>query len=364
MNIPPELRGAVPRWVAHSALALRKSLHRLGDALVPAEVAVFDESAGALRTQVYRTAAQLKLPDLLSQAPCTTASLAESTQVDPALLERFMRAAVALGLLKKLPDGRFANTRRSRVLTLGSALSLRDWVLYFGSPATQAAWLELVPGLTDAQTSPFRRVHDGTVWDHFARFPEEGQVFTDAMGTMTALDAPGIAKAYPFSRFQTLCDIGGGRGTLLTEIARHHENVRGVLFDTAPVLEKAKTFLGEQGVSHRIERVEGDFFETVPAGCDGYLLKDVLHDWDDDSCVKLLTTVRRHMTAKATLLVVEVLLEEDLYSPVADLMMMVVTDKGRKRTEAELHQLLARAGLFPARTVKSRTFPSMIEAQR
>lgn len=364
MNIPLELRGVVPRWVAHSALALRERLHRLGDALVPAEVAVFDESAGALRTQVYRTVAQLKLADLLSPAPRTIAELAELTQLDPALLERFMRAAVALGVFQKQADGRFANTRRSRALADGGPLSLRDWVLYFGSHATQSAWLELIPGLADAKVSPFRRVHDGTVWDHFARFPEEGKVFADAMGTMTALDAPGIAKAYPFSRFETLCDIGGGRGTLLSEIVRQHQSVRGVLFDTAPVLEKAKTFLAERGVADRIERVEGNFFETVPAGCDGYLLKDVLHDWDDEACVKLLTTVRRQMKPTATLLLVEVLLEEDLYSPVADLMMMVVTDKGKKRTEAELHALLARAGLFAARTVKSRTFPSLIEAQR
>ncbi len=364
MNIPLELRGAIPRWVAHSALALRHKLHRLGDALVPAEVAVFDESAGALRTQVYRAAAELGLPDCVADAPRTARELSDATGMDPLVLERFLRAAVALDLFEKTEDGRFAATPRSKALQKNSLTSLRDWVLYFGSQATQTAWLELGKSLRDDAISPFRRVHQGTVWDHFARHPDEGEVFADAMGTMTAMDAPGIARAYPFSRFKTVCDVGGGRGTLLAEIVSYHPAVKGVLFDTAPVLEKAKTFLAEHGVASRVETIEGNFFETAPEGYDAYLLKDVLHDWDDTSCVKLLSTLHKHMKPGAKLILIEVLLEEDLYSPVADLMMLVVTDNGRKRTLAELHQLLARAGFYPTRAVKSPTFPTLVEAQR
>ncbi|MBX7115126.1 MAG: methyltransferase domain-containing protein [Myxococcaceae bacterium] len=364
MNIPLELRGAVPRWVAHSALALRRKLHRLGDALVPAEVAVFDESAGALRTQVYRAAAELGLPDCVADAPRTARQLSDATGMEPQVLERFLRATVALGLFEKTKDGRFAATARSKALQKDGPVSLRDWVLYFGSQATQTAWLELGKSLRDDAMSPFRRVHQGTVWDHFARHPDEGEVFADAMGTMTALDAPGIARTYPFSRFNTVCDVGGGRGTLLAEIVSHHASVQGVLFDTAPVLEKAKAFLTQRGVVERVARIEGNFFETAPEGCDAYLLKDVLHDWDDTSCVKLLSTLRQHMKPGATLILIEVLLEEDLYSPVADLMMMVVTDKGRKRTLAELHQLLARAGFYHTGAVKSPTFHTLVEAQQ
>lgn len=363
MNLPLELRAAVPRWLTHSALSLRAGLHRLGDALVPPEVVVFDESSGALRTQVYHSTAQLKLADLLANGPRTAADLAQESGVDPELLERFLRAAAVLGIFRREHDGRFANTPRSLALKHGPHRSFRDWVLYFGSKATQTAWLELMPGLTRNAASPFRRVHDGTVWDHFARFPAEGEVFADAMGTMTALDAPGIAKAYNFSRFEVVCDLGGGRGTLLSEIVRQHPTVQGVLFDTAPMLEKAKTFLAEHGVDGRIDCVEGNFFETAPAHCDAYLLKDVLHDWDDEACVKILSTARRAMKPDARLLLVEVLLEDDLYSPLADLMMMVVTDKGRQRTLAQLHGLLARAGLTPVREVKSPTFPTLIEAR-
>ena len=167
---------------------------------------------------------------------------------------------------------------------------------------------------------------------------------------------------------RTLVDVGGGTGTLVAEVLRHRPEIAGVLLERPGVLKLAQEYLSEQGVADRCELVEGDFFSSVPAGGDVYVLKSVLHDWDDDRCVDILRTCRAAMDEAARVVIVELILQERmtpsapmLSDALLDLIMLAYAG-GRERTEAEFAQLLEQAGLRLASTTALTAGPHLLEA--
>ncbi len=297
-----------PRFVAELILGLRRLLLRAADALVPPQLALFDRIVGVGSTQLLRAAARLRLPDLLEKGPQTAAELAAATGADPDALHRTLRGLATFGVFTLGRDGRFRNNRLSRVLRTGVPGSLRSYALYFGSPANVHAWADFDRTLLSGRNA-FQRVHGESIWEWFDAHPEEGETFAAAMGELTELWAAAVARASPFAAARRLCDVGGGRGTQLAEILLRHPQVKGVLLDGAGVLEAARPYLAGRGVLSRVELEEGSFFDGIPGGCDAYLLKNVLHDWDDARCREILGNCRRAMATGARLLVVETVVE-------------------------------------------------------
>jgi hypothetical protein len=335
-----------PGWLIRLALKARTALHRLADRLVPPEVAVFDRSTGVAETIVLGAIARLGIADHLAAGPMTAEALAKATGCHADALHRTLRAMAAQGMFVLLPDGRFANTATSEVLQQGRLARSRAWVQYISSPATLAAWADFDAVLRTGEAA-FPRVFGQSVWTYYAAHPDEERQFADAMMGLTVREAPIIARLYPFTEIRRLCDVGGGRGTLLSEVLIRHPHLQGVLCDAPGVLDSARALLTARGLTDRVELVAGSFFEQVPAGCDAYLLKNVLHDWDDATCQRILQTVRRSMTADSRLLIVELLVERNQaegLGPLSDLQMMVVCDNGRERSQADFEQLLQASG--------------------
>jgi hypothetical protein len=342
-------------------LGLRRLLQRAADALVPPQLALFDRIVGLGATQLIRAAARLRLPDLLEEGPRTAAELAAmaattamtattattaTAGVDPDALHRTLRGLVAIGLFTLGEDGRFRNNRLSRTLRSGTPGSLRNYALYFGSKSNVEAWADFDRTL-ESGGNAFERVHGATVWDWFDAHPEERATFAGAMGELTELYASAVATAYPFASVRRLCDVGGGRGTLLAEILLRHPHLSGVLLDGPGVLDTARIYLAAHRVLGRVELVAGSFFEGVPAGSDAYLLKNVLHDWDDARCRVILRNCRQAMVPGARLLVIETVVEVDSVrdlGPLSDLQMMVVCAGGRERSRAEFDRLFRECG--------------------
>jgi hypothetical protein len=229
-------------------------------------------------------------------------------------------------------------------------LSVRNFVEYCGSPSNLRAYTDLEATVRSGKNA-FSRVHGMSVWEWFGQHPEEGQTFAHAMQDATALDAPAIARGFPFGQLARLCDVAGGRGTLLAEILTRHPRLRGMLFDERYVLDEADALLRARGVHDRVELVAGSFFESIPGGGpggpDGYLLKDILHDWDDDRSRQILGNVRRAAQPGTRLFLVETVVEtmETAHpGPMFDLHMMMVCVEGRQRSRFELERLLADTG--------------------
>jgi hypothetical protein len=348
------LRAFGPRFSARAALALRRRLLALADAVVPPHLALFERGMGVAQSHLLRAAARLGVADRLLQGPRAADDLARDCGVNPDALFRALRALAALGVFALRSDGRFANNRLSLAMRSGAHGTLADFLEYLGSRSNAEAWGDLERTLADGKNA-FERVHGTSIWAWLAGHPDEERTFAASMVHLTEIDAPAIAAGYPFGELQCVCDVAGGRGTLLAEVLRRHAKVRGVLLDAAHVVAQAPSFLAQRGVAERVECVAGSFFEEVPEGCDAYLLKDVLHDWDDATCLAILRTCRRAARPGARVVVAELLLERfDASSPgaLADVHMMVVCQQGRQRSASEHQALLARAGFRAGRVVR------------
>jgi hypothetical protein len=352
-----------PRPVVTAVLKARGALRRLADRIVPAHVAVFDGSIGVGRTHVIGALAELGVMDELARGPATAAELAPRVGADADALHRVLRAAAVERLVRLDGDGRFRLARLGRPLRTDDPHSVRSWARYIALPSTSAAWADLPESIRTGR-SAFRRRHGSSVWEWFAEHPDEERLFAGAMRRLTEEDAPAIVAGYPWPQTGTVCDVAGGVGTLLAAILAARPGLRGVLVDAPGVLAEAEAHLRERGLRERVELQAGDIFERVEATADVYLLKDVLHDWDDEASARILKTVRATMPAGARLVVVEMLQERnepDLIASLADIQMLTQCEEGRQRSAAELGALLHAAGLAPG-AVRPTIGPALVEA--
>jgi SAM-dependent methyltransferase len=230
---------------------------------------------------------------------------------------------------------------------------MRAAALLFGG-ITERAWSELLYTVETGEPA-FRRVFGKDSFAYLAEHPEDAANFDAAMSAFTAPIAAVVATAYDFSRVRHVVDVGGGNGALLMGILKACPRLKGTLFDRPEVVERARPRVHELGLADRCEAVGGDFFAQVPAGADAYLLKHVIHDWNDDQAAAILQACRRAMSPAARLLIVE-----GVYPPridqseasrgaAANDVNMLVCTGGRQRSEAEFRSLYAAAGFSLSR---------------
>jgi hypothetical protein len=353
---------APPRRIARAVLATRIAVERLGDRIIPADLAALQRSIGFAPALTMRALAEHEIPEALARGARTAAELAREKQLDADALHRVLRFAALHGLVRLDRRGRFRLTRTGHVLRGDHPASVRPWVLYATSPAVQQAWAGVTDTIRTGDPS-FPAVHGESVWTYFEKHPEEERQFAASMRRVTELDVPAIVAGYDWPERGTVCDVAGGVGTLLAAVLRARPELRGVLVDARGVLAEAEAHLRAAGVRDRVELSEGNFFERVAAEADVYVMKDVLHDWDDERCRAILGTVRAAMPAGARLVLVETLQERDEVEPIAsfiDVHMLTQTDGGRQRSVAELHALLRGAGLTPGE-VRRTAGPGLVE---
>jgi O-methyltransferase len=352
-----------PGFVIRAALALRKLLLSLAHAVVPAEVRVFELATGVAPTKLLHVVAKHAIADHLAEAPCDADELATRTGLHADALHRTLRALAHLGVFRLRADGRFENNRLSATLCAGRLARMREAAVYLGSASNVGAWNDFEETVQSGRNA-FERVFGMSVWQWFDAHADERETFAQFMMGRTVADAPLIASLYPFGEVRRICDVGGGRGTLLSELLVRHPHLRGILCDAPGVIESARPLFERRGVAERVELLVGSFFEGVPAGADAYLLKNILHDWDDARSLQILGVVRRAMQAGQRLLVIEWITERNdsaALGALSDVQMMTVCNEGRERGRRELEQLLGQGGFRVTRVFPSPTV-SVVEA--
>ncbi|MCG7594308.1 acetylserotonin O-methyltransferase [Mycobacterium sp. PSTR-4-N] len=359
---------STPLPVVLATLALRRGLKRFADRLVPPQFAMLDLGEGVAGVQIAAAVAELGIADVLAAGPMTAHQIATRLDCDPETTHRLLRGAAAGGLCTL--DRR---TGAARLTPMGAVLrsdhpsSLRAWMRYKGMRSTVDAWGGLAASVRSGR-SAFELVHGMSVWDWYAAHPDEQQIFAATMRQATSMIARGIARVYPWPDGAVVCDVAGGIGTLLSVIVTETQaELRGILVDSPAMIAEADRFLAERGVADRIERVEGDIFGSVDATADVYILKDVLHDWDDDRCASIVATVAASMPVGATLLVIEYLQPRNRpnpFSPLLDLHTLTQRDGGRLRSKEEIERLLVGAGLRPTGRTFSVVPHDIIEATK
>jgi hypothetical protein len=313
---------------------------------------------GLIIHQALFAAAKLGVADLLVDGPRTVAELAVQLEVNESALHRLLRALASQGVFEETRPYAFANTELSRFLCTGVPGSIRSILIFRGSEFYFPPFGEILHSIQTGQ--PARTKVLGTNgFEYLKKRPEIARIFDDAMTNISMLTGPAIAAAYDFGGWGSLMDVGGGNGMLLADILKAHSRLRGVLADLPHVVERARQhgFLGSE-LEARSELQECDFFLEVPLGCRAYMMKSVIHDWDDERSHTILANCRRAVPEDGVLLLVELAIPEgNLPSTgkLTDLVMLVLTG-GQERTIEQYRELLAAAGFR-----LSQIFPTAVD---
>ncbi len=315
-------------------------------------------------SQAIYVAAKLGIADLLKEGPRSCDDLAKATWTHPSSLCRLMSALASLGVFAEEEHNRFGLTPLGRALQSGVPGSMRAMVLTLGEEHYQA-WGNLLHSVNTGKPA-FDHVYQMGLFQYFAQNPAASETFNEAMADVTALVSLAVVMAYDFSGTSTIVDVGGGHGALLRHILMANQELNGILFDAAPVIEEARKHLHGNGLAGRCAVAAGDFFSCVPRGGDVYILKNVIHDWDDDRSVAILRNCQRAMARSGRVLLVETVMSPDgnrSFDSLMDLNMLVISG-GRERSEAEYRALLDTAGLRLTKIVPTLSPLSVIEGVR
>jgi hypothetical protein len=212
----------------------------------------------------------------------------------------------------------------------------------------------------------FEYVHKTPPIDYLTQHPAETEIFVESMRSFSAQVGTALAESYDFSSIETLADIGGSQGLVLSIVMTKHPTLRGILFDIPGVVEGAVPFLKSQGLAHRVEVRSGSYFETAPSGADAYLLKHILHDYNDEDCLRILKIIHAAAKPGAKLLVAEAIVEvtnEPQFAKILDIQMLVHL-YGKERTRDQWQELLRSGGFRLSRIVRTNSYAFMIEALR
>lgn len=297
-------------------------------------------------TNLLYVMAELGVADLLADGPRSGAALASTLEAEPDALYRILRALAQIGVLEQRSDGRFELTPVGDCLRSDRQDSLRPVARFWGHEMLQRAWGNLLHTVMTGETA-FDHVFKMPAFAYLEAHPSASALYNTGMAQMRARSAPAVAAAYDFEAFGVIVDVGSGNGSLLAAIPGAYPGRRGIMFDLSHAGPAAEEVIRSSNLTGRATFEAGDFFVSVPSGGDCYVLRQVIHDWDDDRALAILECCRRAMHRHGRLLLIELLLpvegEPGLEVIMVDVTMLARVG-GRERTEIEYRSVLARAG--------------------
>ncbi|MFD6452054.1 methyltransferase [Nocardia sp. NPDC060220] len=359
------LKKPPPTPVLRAVERVRDALSALHRRLVPGHIALLELQIAGFLSQAISAAAELGIADELARGRRGAAELAAAVGADEGGVRRLMRLLVSFGVFAQHRDGSYGLTRMGESLRSDGEVTLRDTSLFFGSPFHRNHWTHLTDAVrTGEAVGP--ALDGASFFEYAATHREIGDLFDRAMTSISTLSIEPLLAAYDFGQFGTLVDVGGGRGSLLVEILDRYPDAEGIVFDLPDVVANLDSELTAHGLAGRCAAREGSFFDEVPAGGDVYLLKHILHDWSDAKAEQILRTIHAAMDPSARLLVIELVLPDHQRphpGKFIDLEMLVNTDGGHERTEAQFRELLARGGFTLLRTVPTAAPDCVLDAR-
>jgi predicted O-methyltransferase YrrM len=315
-------------------------------------------------TGSIHAAARLGIADQLAAGPQSVPALSKAVGAHGPSLLRLLRALAAVGIFAEGERGHFSQTPLSEALRTGVPGSMHGLATMTGILHLRA-WPEIVHSVRTGETA-FSKAFGKEIFAHVSADAEAGRAFDEAMAGYTAVTSNAVVAAYDFSSFETIVDVGGGNGALLSALLEKYPKARGVTFDLPSASERAREHLRTAGMADRCEVVAGDFFASVPAGGDAYTMKMIVHDWDDRKSIAILENVRKAIRPDGRVLLMEAVLEpgNGVGAPgkLLDINMLVMTG-GRERTAAEYGDLLRASGFELVRVVGANPQISVIEGK-
>jgi hypothetical protein len=315
-------------------------------------------------SQALYVAAKLGLADLLRDGPRPAAALASATKSDPRSVYRLLRGLASLGVFAEDGQHRFALTPLAQCLRTDVPGSQRSLAIMAGEEHYQA-FGQLLYSVQTGHIA-FDKLYGMPVFAFLQNHPEQAKIFDEAMVGVHGRETAVMLDAYDFSGIGILADLGGGNGSVLTAVLRKYPALRGILFDLPGVVERAKANIQAAGLVERCQVIGGNFFDSVPSGADAYLLRHIIHDWDDEKSSTILQNIHRAMGKDGRLLVVESVIasgNDPSFVKLLDLAMLVIPG-GKERTEEEYRRLYEAAGFHLTGIMPTSSEINVIEGKK
>jgi hypothetical protein len=331
---------------------------------LPAHAQVVQMAGGHVIAKGIFAVAELGITDYLKNNSRSAAEIAQHTNAHAPSLYRLMRAMAGFGFFVEDSEGRFSLTPLGAALQSDAPGHARSTVRMLAGPWMWRSVGEFLHSVKTGESGT-EKAFGQSVFDYLGTEPQQASIFNEAMIGIHGSEPPAIAAAYDFSGIRKLVDVGGGTGNLLTTILLANPELKGMLYDLPHVAREARQQIEAKNLSERCEVVEGSFFESVPEGADAYILSHIIHDWDEEKCLKILGNCRRVMNEGDKLLLIEMVIPPgNGFHPgkFLDMVMLSVTG-GRERTEQEYAELFAKANLKLTKVVPTDSPVSVIEAQ-
>jgi hypothetical protein len=315
-------------------------------------------------SQAIYVAAKLELADKIAAGPKSSAELARATNTHADSLYRLLRALASVGIFQlNEATGKFQQTPLSE--RLRRELPDSQWAMsVMMGEEHYRSYGELLYSVRTGRSS-FEHIYGLPVFEYLGTKPQLAALFDAAMTSIHGNETALMVAAYDWGSLGVVADVGGGNGSTLIGLLQSNPNLRGLLFDLPNVVERARDPIEKAGLADRCELVAGSFFESVPAGADAYVMRHIIHDWDDDRAVTVLSNCRKQLSASGRVLIVESLIPAGngpAFSKWLDLTMLTIPE-GRERTEAQYVELLAKAGLKLTQVLPTAGEISILEAQ-
>jgi hypothetical protein len=327
---------------------------------------VFQLATGYIASTALQVAVRLGVADELAAGPRTAAELAAVKGVREDPLYRVLRLLASVGVFEELDGRRFALALPGQMLRRGVPGSLYDMVLWICDPFHFRVYADAMHSM-ETDSPAIEKTFGVPAFDYLAKEPAISEVFNQAMTGFSAMAVPAVLEAYDFSGIDVLVDVAGGHGELLLTILGAYPRMRGVLSDLEHVITGARPRIKAAGLDARCEARPGDFFQAVPEGGDAYILKHIIHDWDDDRAARILENIRRALgsTARGRVILLESIIRADNQPDLGKLMdlEMLLLPGGRERSAEEFGALFDRAGFEMSRVIPTASPLSIIEAR-
>ncbi len=353
-----------PVWIYKLIAGFRLKLKRFYYALTPANVAVFEMAQQFWIAKSIGVACELNIAEIIGEETKLIDDIAKEAHVDSKSLYRLLRALASEGVFKEEKAKRFSNTKKSTSL-ISSEYSMKYMIQHQLNTDNWAAINELKYSVSTGK-SAVRKLFGEGIFEHIGKDPEKNDLYNKAMINTSEVTGEAILGAYDFSGIQRLVDVGGGQGRLLAGIMRKYPQLKGVLLDMPHVLEGAESLFENHGISNNLEIIAGSFFDIMPEDCDGYILKNILHNFDDEKSVEILKKIRSAISPKGRLIIIEMIIpkfNKPSYAKLFDLQMLLGSDGSKERTEEEYMEIFNKAGFELSRTVDLVSPFSVIEAR-
>jgi hypothetical protein len=318
---------------------------------------------GYWTSQSIYVAAKLGLADLLKDGPKTAQQLAEVTKTQPDALYRLLRALASVGVFREDEYRRFVLTPLAEQLRGDVPNSQRAFAIMVGEEHYRC-WGDLMYSIQTGKTS-FEKIYGEPIFDWMSKHAEQAAVFDQAMVSVHGRETGAMLDAYDFSDIGTLADVGGGNGSVLRGVLTRYPKMRGMLCDLSGVIERAKPLIAKDGLADRLQTIPTNFFESVPEGADAYLMRHIIHDWNDEQSLTILRNVRRAIGKDGRLLLIEGIIppgNDPNFSKLLDLNMLLIPG-GKERTESEYRDLYSKAGFRLSSITATRSDVSVIEGR-